>query len=116
MILCLKWAPVFNMVAATEDTTNRNFFRDELVLAEGGDMQPHEQYMFVYFLKGRRLMERRVKMQEGLIVSAAAQTSPSKLGAGLWKTLHWFHLNIAQGQSLFEIWGRKTRPMRILIL
>ena len=78
----LEWARAYNMAGqedkAIELLRGRNF-----VPAEGGEHAVAEQYMFAYFLKGRRLMKEN-KMQEAVDCFKAAQTLPQNLGAGLW--------------------------------
>lgn len=60
--IMLEWARAYNMAGqedkAIELLRGRNF-----VPAEGGEHAVAEQYMFAYFLKGRRLMKEN-KMQE----------------------------------------------------
>lgn len=80
--IMLEWARAYNMAGqedkAIELLRGRNF-----VPAEGGEHAVAEQYMFAYFLKGRRLMKEN-KMQEATDCFKAAQTLPQNLGAGLW--------------------------------
>ena len=80
--IMLEWARAYNMAGqedkAIELLRGRNF-----VPAEGGEHAVAEQYMFAYFLKGRRLMKEN-KMQEAADCFKAAQTLPQNLGAGLW--------------------------------
>ena len=80
--IMLEWARAYNM-AGQEDNAIELLRGRNFVPAEGGEHAVAEQYMFAYFLKGRRLMKEN-KMQEAVDCFKAAQTLPQNLGAGLW--------------------------------
>lgn len=83
--IMLEWARAYNMAGqedkAIELLKGRNF-----VPAEGGEHAVAEQYMFAYFLKGRKLMKEN-KMKEAADCFKTAQTLPQNLGAGLWNVV-----------------------------